>query len=84
MIRNVRIHPQVFSGLDQQQMIDRLQGEVRYLRKQLRNEDVYSEAPTLCADDGMSEQQCVSDEESEQEELREQVENQKKMIQDAL
>ena len=82
MIRNVRIHPQVFNGLDQQQMIDRLQGEVRYLRKQLgRNDDRCSEAPTLCADDTMSEQQCLSDDE---EELREQMENQKKMVQDAM
>lgn len=85
MIRSVRIHPQVFSGLDQQQMIDRLQGEVRYLRKRLgRQDDSFSEAPTLCADDGMSEQQCLSDEEREQEELMEQVENQRVMIQDAL
>ena len=85
MIRSVRIHHQVFSGLDQQQMIDRLQGEVRYLRKRLgRQDDSFSEAPTLCADDGMSEQQCLSDEEREQEELMEQVENQRVMIQDAL
>ena len=32
----------------------------------------------------MSEQQCLSDEEREQEELMEQVENQRVMIQDAL
>lgn len=83
MVRSVRIHPQVFSGLDNQQIIDRLQGEVCYLRRQLRRneEDCISDAPTICREDELSDQQCLSEED---EELREKLSLQKKTIDEAL